>query len=385
MADDAGKTEDPTPKKLREAREQGQFARTQDASTWAAIAAMIVVLPMTAARVHDAFRDIFAHLPEVGADPTTERALGVLADLPVTVLMAGLPVYVAAFVAALAATASQGVHPSKKALKPKFKRMSPKQGLKRMFGTQALWEAAKALLKVVVIAAAVVFVGQSLVVSLMGGGLAPIGATVSTAWVGLRSVLWAAVAAGALLAVADYAVQKKKIMKQLKMSVREVRDEHKQAEGDPLIKSAIRSRQIAMSRNRMLANVADADAVLVNPTHIAVAVRYEAGRGAPRVVAKGAGALAMKIRAKAVEHRVPIIEDRPLARALHRVCEVGDEIPAELYLAVARILAFVMATAQGRAANVPRPGRTTVPDLPTKSELKARRVRELREARGQGR
>ncbi len=381
MADDSGKTEDPTPKRLREARAEGQFARTQDASAWFAVATLVALLPLTARRVEDSFRELFALLPVVAADPTPATVLGVVEKMPGAVLVAPLPLYLGALLAALAITAAQGVHPSKKALKPKFKRMSPKSGLQRMFGPQAAWEGAKALLKVVVVAAAVVLVGKNLVGVLMAGDGRPMLTTVGLAWGGLRSVLWAAVVAGVGLAVADYAYQKRRITKQLKMSVRDVRDEHKQSEGDPLIKSAIRSRQIAMSRNRMLADVATADAVLVNPTHIAVAVKYEPGRGAPRVVAKGQGALAQKIKDRAREHRVPILEDKPLARALHRVCEVGDEIPAELYTAVAKILAFVMAVARGQGAQARRPAASTVPDLPNRAALTSRRLKELREAR----
>lgn len=384
MADSGDKTEDPTPKRLREARNEGQFPRTGDASTWVAMAGATAVLALTGRRTKAEFDELMHYLPEVAKDPTATQALRALAVLPMAVLSASLPLMVTAFLGALLITAAQGVHPSKKAVKPKFKRLSPKQGIKRMFGMQAIWEAAKALLKVIVVSVTVLLVGRSLVVTLMGGGTAPLAATLQTAWHGLRSVLWAAIAAGGVLAVADYAYQRHRVMKQLRMSPREIKDEHKQQEGDPLIKSAIRSRQIAMSRNRMLSAVSTADAVLVNPTHVAVAIKYEPGRGAPKVVAKGAGALAAKIREKAREHRVPILEDKPLARALYQVCEVGEEIPTELYMAVARILAFVMATARGRGAGMSRPATSTLPALPTRAELHARRARELRAARRVG-
>jgi flagellar biosynthesis protein FlhB len=148
-----------------------------------------------------------------------------------------------------------------------------------------------------------------------------------------------------------------------------------------MVKQAIRSRQVAMSRNRMLASVSGADVVIVNPTHYAVALRYEAGKGAPRVVAKGADALAAKIREQAREHGVPIVEDKPLTRLLYRVCELEDEVPAELYVAVARILAFVMALRRPGAAPMSRPAPVGLPELPSKVELRVRRSRERREAR----
>ena len=148
--------------------------------------------------------------------------------------------------------------------------------------------------------------------------------------------MWAAVVAGVFIAGADYAYQRRQVMKQLKMSMFEIKQEHKQSEGDPQVKAAIRQKQMAMSRNRMLSNVATADVVLVNPTHLAVALKYQVGAGAPRVVAKGAGAIALKIREQAQEARVPVVEDKPLCRVIYRSVELEEEIPAELYAAVAR-------------------------------------------------
>ena len=141
------------------------------------------------------------------------------------------------------------------------------------------------------------------------------------------------------------------------MSLQEVKDEHKQADGDPQMKGMVRERQMRMSRNRMMADVATADVVLVNPTHVAVALKYDPASGAPRVVAKGQGAIATKIRERAHEHRVPLVKDVPLARAVHGACEVGDEIPPELYAAIARVLAFLFALkARGVAAGLRRRG-----------------------------
>ncbi|MDQ1659477.1 MAG: flagellar biosynthesis protein FlhB, partial [Cryptosporangiaceae bacterium] len=126
-------------------------------------------------------------------------------------------------------------------------------------------------------------------------------------------------------------------------------------EGDPHIKGQIRARQLAMSRNRMMTDLASADVVLVNPTHVAVALRYDPQKGAPRVVAKGAGAIATKIREKATEHRIPMVQDIPLARSLYKSCEIGSEIPPELYGAIARVLAFIMTLkAKGSAAGFHR-------------------------------
>jgi flagellar biosynthetic protein FlhB len=141
----------------------------------------------------------------------------------------------------------------------------------------------------------------------------------------------------------------------------EVKQENKNAEGDPHVKGQIRQKQMAMARNRQMADVPTADVVLVNPTHVAVALRYDPMKGAPRIVAKGSGVIAAKIRELAAEHRIPMVQDVPLARALFAGCEVGQEIPAEFYGAVAKVLAFVMSLkARGSAAGLHRnPNPTT--------------------------
>jgi flagellar biosynthetic protein FlhB len=158
-----------------------------------------------------------------------------------------------------------------------------------------------------------------------------------------------------VMGAADYFVVRRRTNKQLRMTKEEVKQENKNTEGDPLVKAQIRSRQMAMARNRQMADVPTADVVLVNPTHVAVALRYEPTKGAPRVVAKGQGPVATKIRELAAEHRVPMVQDVPLARALHGGCEVGAEIPAEFYGAVAKVLAFVMSLkARGSAAGLHR-------------------------------
>lgn len=387
MSDNSGKTEKPTPRRLRMARKEGQFPRTQDAATWVAVAAAAAMLPRSAALLLEDVRTGLARLPPVAADPSPARALGALTDLPQDILLAAAPVCLAAAATAVLATAVQGVHLTGKTLVPKFNRLSPKQGLKRMVGARSLWETVKSLIKVLVISVVAIILARGLVPELMAGRR-PLGVVVERTHDGLLTLMWTAALAGLVLALADYAFQRRTVMKQLRMTPREIRDESKQTEGDPLVKGAIRSRQMAISRNRMLSAVSGADVVLVNPTHYAVALKYEPSRGAPRVIARGAGELALKIRRIAHEHRVPVVEDKPLARTLYRICDLGDEIPVELYTAVARILAFVMAAGRpGRWAGTSRRpgGSSSLPELPSKARLRARRADQVRQARRRSR
>ena len=225
-------------------------------------------------------------------------------------------------------------------MQPKLKKLSLISGSKRIFGTQALWEGSKTLVKAGVVAL-ISYLSVKAVMPLLGG-LVPADATLDVATDGLTRLLQTVAVAGLLMGGADYAFQRRKVGKQVKMTKHEVKQEHKQTEGDPLIKSAIRSRQLAVSRNRMMAEVGGADVVLVNPTHVAVALKYDPAVGAPTVIAKGAGAIAARIREKADEAEVPLVRDVPLARALYGSCQVGQEIPVELFAAVAQVLAFVI-------------------------------------------
>jgi flagellar biosynthetic protein FlhB len=179
--------------------------------------------------------------------------------------------------------------------------------------------------------------------------------TATTALAMLRNVA----VAGLLVAAADYAYQKRRVMKQLRMTRQELREELKQQEGNPEMRRSIRSRALAISRNQMIRMVSAADVVVVNPTHYAVALKYDAAKGAPEVVAKGAGTIAAAIRAKAEQHGVPIVHEPLLCRTIYKACDVGQLIPANLYEAVAHLLAFVFGLrAKGRAQGhheLPRP------------------------------
>jgi flagellar biosynthetic protein FlhB len=190
---------------------------------------------------------------------------------------------------------------------------------------------------------------------LMTAGRLPLGSLLGVLNNAALSLIRAASVAGIVMAAADYFVIRRRTNKQLRMTKDEVKQENKSTEGDPQLKAHIRGKQMAMARNRQMADVPTADVVLVNPAHVAVALRYDVAKGAPRVVAKGQGTIATKIRELASLHRIPMVQDVPLARALEKSVEVGQEIPGEFYGAVAKVLAFVMSLkSKGAAAGVHR-------------------------------
>jgi flagellar biosynthetic protein FlhB len=353
----ADRTEKATPKKLTEARKQGQVARSPDLAAWAGVLAMTYVLPGVIGSVGDLTRSVLRGLPDVMADPTGEKAVTVLGDSLKAMGLAVLPLLlVTAVVAVLAGVPQGGARPYMSRVKPKFSKLNPFAGLKRLFGPQSLWELTKNLVKTGVVGFIAWQVMSGAGPLVMGSGRIPLSDLVAMIS-GLAVQLVRVVAVAALVVgIADYLVARRRITKQLRMSRKEVSDEHKQADGDPMVKAQLRRRAMMMSRNRMMSDIADADVVLVNPTHVAVALRYRPGGGAPRVVAKGAGVMAARMRALATEHRVPMVEDVPLARALYKSCDVGAEIPRDMFAAVARILAFVMGLrSRGAAAGVHRP------------------------------
>lgn len=359
------KTEKATPKRMRELRRDGALQRSQDISAWLGIGVGALVLPMVVDAGSGAAVDQLALVHDVAANPTPAVAVTALWDGMGSVLRTLAPLLGVVVLAAVVASAAQGgIHVSTKKLKPTFKQFNLAKGLKQTFGPQAGWNGVKAALKTAAIGLVLWTVVQGFVPLMLGSGSHSLSQILAAAGGGVADVLRTAVVAGLVLAALDVLVVMRRNRKQTRMTKKEIKDENKQSEGDPQLKGAIRSRQIAMSRNRMIAEVATADVVLVNPTHVAVALRYEPGKGAPRVVAKGSGHVAARIRAVAGDGRVPMVEDVPLARALHAACELGQEVPAHLFVAVAKVLAFVMALRRRGAAA----GTHRAPGGPTRRE-----------------
>lgn len=362
MSDSGERSEQATQKRMREVHQKGQIGRSQDLGAWIGIAAAAVMMPAAIGNAAAAGSDQLRAVQRVIADPS----IGTMDDVFHGALgsMAGTlgPMLGVVLVTVVAAAVAQGgVHARK--LTPQPDHFDPVAGLKRVFGTQAMWNGAKALLKTAVVGLVLWAAVQALVPVLMTSGSLPLSAVLDAAAAGAGTLLRAAIAAGLVLAALDVLVVIRRNRKRTMMTKREVKDENKHSEGDPLVKSQRRSRQLAMSRNRMVQAIGTADVVMTNPTHYAVALKYEPGKSAPRVVAKGAGPVAEMIRQRAVEERVPVVQDIPLTRALHAACELGHEVPVDLYTPVARVLSFVMALkARGAAAGTHAAPRPTTPD-----------------------
>lgn len=343
------KTEKPTPKRKKDSRKEGQIARTNDLGGWLMVLAATWLVPLTISRGYEHYRTSFSEFGEVISAGEGELA-SYLGDAVLKGAAIGGPIVMAALlVGVLSQVAQIGWAPKK--MKPDIKRLNPFKGLKNLFGPKLVWESAKNLFKltaIVIMAYGPITETWEVLVASAGISVPIIAGVLGENTLEfLRNVAFL----GLAIAAADYAASKRQTDKQVKMTKQEVKEEHKQQEGDPMLKGQMRQRQMAMSRNRMMAQIPSADVVLVNPTHIAVAMRYDPAKGAPQVVAKGAGAIADKIREIASESDVPIVKDVPLARTVYRICEVEGYIPVELYEAVARILAFVFTLrARGRAA-----------------------------------
>lgn len=343
MAGSGEKTEKATPRRLKKARRDGQIGHSPELGSWLSVLAASFVLPAVARSLMSTAQTSMVQVGATIQNPDIGQALGMTR----TALLHGTeglaPLAVLVLLTSVASAGSQGgIWLAPKLLMPKVNRLNPLKGLKRMFGTHGVWALIKSLAKLGVLCGVAYLSVRQLVPQLMATGSLPLSAVLGTTTDAALRLIRLGAAAGLVMAIADVAVVRHRNNKQLKMTKHEVKEEHKSNEGDPLLRGAMRSRALAISRNRMMADVPSADVVLVNPTHVAVALKYEANRGAPRVVAKGADHMAARIREVAERNRVPMVQDVPLARTLFATCDIGQEIPADLYQAVATVLAFVM-------------------------------------------
>ncbi|GAA1038060.1 flagellar biosynthesis protein FlhB [Virgisporangium ochraceum] len=350
------KTEKPTAQRKKKAISEGQIARTPDLGAWAGMLLASFLVPMALEDMMNSATEIFRRGVGIAEDPNIERAQELFQTGMTEAGKALLPLGVGLMVLGLVAGAAQGgIHFPAKMFMPKFNRLNPFPGIKRAFGGHAAWEAVKTTVKTAVLGLVLYFGIKDLVPAVIAHGSLPLKSLLQLVVDTAVGLMRYAAAAGLVMAAADYAMARRRINKQIYMSKEEIKQEHKNTEGDPHLKGAIRAKQIAMARNRMMSNLPQADVVMVNPTHVAVALAYDQALGAPRVIAKGAGAVAAKIREKATELRIPLVQNHELARTLYKTVELGQEIPPELYVAVARVLAFVMSLkAKGAAAGLHR-------------------------------
>lgn len=346
MADesDLEKTEAATPRRLEKAREEGQVARSRELSTFLLLMAGVGGLWVLGGMLYDQLGTVmeqaFQFDRALAFDPL--RMLAHVLDLGRRSLITLMPLMILLLLTALAAPMLLGGWLfSSKALLPQFSRLNPLQGLQRLLSTHALAELAKALAKALLIGTvAVKFISGH-----VGEMMALMGQPLQQA---LANLVQLAAKASALIVFTlvlvigiDVPYQLWSHARKLRMSKEDLRQEHKESEGDPHVKGRIRSQQQAVARRRMMSKVPTADVIITNPTHYAVALAYEEGSmGAPRVVAKGTELVAQRIRELGQEHRVPLLEAPPLARALYFHVDLDQEIPGELYTAVAEVMAW---------------------------------------------
>lgn len=351
---DQERTEEATPRKRDEAREKGQVAMSQDVVTALSLAAAGGVLALGgSALAQDAgalIRASTERLGELGASEVSVEdwsalVAGTTASMALPLAMVIAPLLA---IGALAGYSQIGFQFSPKAMEWELSRLSPTSGWKKIFGLRGVVRTLQAAVKIVLVGGAAVWAAWSSVDELPMLAGAPIGAVLAGLGGILARVAGATIGTFAFLAVLDVLYQRWQHDQDLRMTREEVRQEHKNSEGDPHVKAKIREVQRRMARQRMMADVPKATVVITNPTHVAVALKWDgdphdekSGKRAPVVVAKGIDLVAQRIKEIAREAGVPTREDVPLARALHAQCEIGDEIPAGLYQAVAAVLAQV--------------------------------------------
>jgi flagellar biosynthetic protein FlhB len=352
QADDAERSEDPTQKRLDEALERGDVVKSQEVSAWFVIAGGTLILMgfsgTTASSLAASFRGLFANSYAIRVDG--RGFLHVMSKLSLEVIAAvAIPMLLLAVAGAIGHLIQHRLVWSTQSLAPKLSKISPLAGLKRLFSKQAIANFIKGLLKLALIGGIVTALlwpqrmRLESMVAIDPAGLLAIMKSLSL------DMLGAVVAILALVAAADYLFQYTQWFQRQKMSLREIKDEYRQSEGDPMVKAKIRQLRQFRAKKRMMAAVPQASVVITNPTHFAVALKYDRGMNAPVCVAKGVDAVARKIREVAGEHAIPIVENPPLARALHASVEIEQEVPAEHYQAVAEVISYVMRIKRGFA------------------------------------
>jgi flagellar biosynthetic protein FlhB len=370
------RTEKPTGKRQKENRRKGIAARSRELPLAVSLFAAVIALPMAAKNLMGNFAGSLASAMSAAGSGDSSVAIGEARKMIGQGVHAlAVPVLLVSGSTMLSTLLVVRQKPNFSLLRPRLSGLNPKAGIKRVFSAHGLQELVRSLVKLAIlllIGYAAWRSGVSHVVATQASLDSALHAiTGSTLHLMLEVALVTMV-----IGVGDAVWARRRYGKQTKMTKQEVKDEAKGQEVNPHVKGAIRSKQMKLSRSRMMAAVAGADVVLANPTHIAVALKYEAGTLAPVVVAKGAGEVAQRIKALAADNDVPVIENKPLARALHAAADVGDVIPVELYRAVAEVLAAVFAARRRRGL----PAQRTAPAVPKTNRRAAGSPRDVRNA-----
>ena len=354
---DSDRSEDPSAKRLEEALERGDVVKSQEVSTWFVIGAGALMLAAFSGQMSGGlsttFRGLVANAHQI---PVDGRGLILIASRVEREVLAAIaiPLGILVLAAIIGNVIQHRLVWSAESLKPQLSKISPMSGAKRLFSLQAVVNFLKGLVKITLLGAVMVVLlwpQRHRLDTLVSTDI--LGTLLLTKSLALDMV-GAVVAILFLVAAADYLYQYRQWFERQKMSLRELKEEFKQTEGDPMIKGKIRQLRQQRMRKRMMAAVPKASVVITNPTHFAVALQYEKGMEAPVCVAKGTDNMALKIREIATKHSIPIVENPPLARALHATVEIDEEIPTEHYKEVAEVIGYVMKLR--RAAGRPRKG-----------------------------
>ncbi|SHN16376.1 flagellar biosynthesis protein FlhB [Gracilibacillus kekensis] len=339
------KTEKATPKKRQDARKKGQVAKSQDVNTAILLFFVFIILLVTGGSLKDTMTSMYSKsfTEYIHHEVTEKEVFSMLWDVLTQISIALAPIMLIAIVAGLASNFLQiGFLFTADPLKMKLNKIDPIQGAKRIFSARALVELVKSLLKITLVGAitfSIIWMNRDEMMMLADKEV-----NSALAFFGQMTIQMGIAAAIGLLiiSVIDYTYQRYDYEKQNKMSKNDVKDEHKNIEGDPLIKSKIKEKQRQMAMQRMMSEIPNADVVITNPTHYAIAIKYDENKAdAPYVVAKGVDFVAMRIKDIAKNHDIVMVENRPLARALYDQVEINDIIPEDFFKAVAEILAYV--------------------------------------------
>lgn len=343
--DESEKTEDPSEKKLKDAFEKGNVVKSQEVNSWFMLTAATLVILLFSNNMTTSLAMSLKDYLVNAHTFSMEGGGGVLFLQTVMWAVFGaiaLP-FLVFIIAALAGNMVQhGLLFQTETMTPKLSKISPLAGFKRLFSMTSLVNFLKSLLKLSIVSLLIALVMWPSQDSLEVMVTMDLSALLPHVKILSLKILGAVVALYSVVAIADYAYQRQQWWNKLKMTMQEVKDEYKQQEGDPAVKAKIRQIRMERGRKRMMAAVPDASVVITNPTHYAVALKYDKTMPAPVCLAKGVDALALKIREIAEENDIPRVENRPLARALHAVVEIDQEIPSEHYKAVAEVIGFVM-------------------------------------------